>query len=99
MKSDDRLKAIIATFPERFGLRAFPGETFRIGFDQSYWPKPDSVVPQLYTQRLVDDQWLDFAKGTPDELRKQLAKLPTAHARWDDPSDPHFDCVKDGEPS
>lgn len=64
------VKAAIATFQATFGLRAFPGETFRIGASQSYYS--DTYGIMLYTQRQDGDRWLDFAKGTPEELRRQI---------------------------
>lgn len=61
----------IATFPETFGLKAFPGSVFRIG-------KRESFVSQgtvmLYTLIQKEDQWLAFAKGTIGELRSQIVK-------------------------
>ncbi|HKV44607.1 MAG TPA: hypothetical protein VJT32_08040 [bacterium] len=66
----------IAQFPAEFGLRAFPGERFRISRMSSYasdWPVPGTIY--LYTQRRVGDRWLDFAKATPAELRTQVVAL------------------------
>ena len=67
----------IATFPETFKLRAYPGFTFRISPSSSY--VNDSGKVQLYTQILVGDdsaggvaKWLDFAKGTIAELRAEV---------------------------
>jgi hypothetical protein len=56
----------IALFPSTFGLKAFSG-TFRISQRSSY--VNDSNVVMLYTQIEKDGQWLDFAKGTIEELR------------------------------
>jgi len=72
--SDEAKKLVqdaIARFPETFGLRAFPGETFRIGVWESYYSQ-EKVL--LYTQKLTKGEWVDFAKGTEDELRKQIVK-------------------------
>ena len=91
MTLDEELKAIkevIATFPATFGLRAFPGDRFRIGERQSYFGGAGNNTMMLYTQRLkttqvkngpskgqYQDEWVDFAKGTPEELRRQVVKL------------------------
>lgn len=68
----------IARFPKEFGLRAWPGQKFRISYDASYffkWHDPDSLM--LYTERLCEDgEWKDFAKGTEAELRKEIVRLP-----------------------
>lgn len=59
-------------FPGEFGLRGFPGKTFRVSESSSYW---DGDV-MIYTQLLCDDGvWKDFAKGTPSELRAQMVRL------------------------
>jgi hypothetical protein len=63
----------IARFPETFGLRAYPGETFRIGVRESYYSDHQRQV-LLYTQRkMPDGQWRDFAKGSEEELRRELS--------------------------
>jgi hypothetical protein len=63
----------IARFPETFGLRAYPGETFRIGVRESYFSDHQRQV-LLYTQRqMPDGQWRDFAKGSEEELRRQIS--------------------------
>lgn len=73
------LATIIARFPETFGLRAFPGETFRLSLDASYFPRlldRDESLALLYTQRLVGGQWLCFAKGTIAELSREIIAAP-----------------------
>jgi hypothetical protein len=61
----------IASFPETFELKAFPGETFRIGVRESY-VSGDTVL--LYTQRLVRGEWLDFAKCAIWELERAIKR-------------------------
>lgn len=74
-EQDVILDATIATFPTTFGLRGFPGDTFRISRGSSYFSTMVSEVPTLYTERrLADGTWSDFAKGTPSELRRQIVK-------------------------
>jgi hypothetical protein len=78
MQTQDRgrINAAIAQFPATFGLRAYPGETFRIGIAQSYINDAGEIM--LYTQRQTAGEWLDFAKGTAHELRLELVHLPAA---------------------
>lgn len=64
------IKDAIARFPEEFGLRAFPGDRFRISEGASYYSASNGVM--LYTQRKVGKEWRDFCKGTECELRNEL---------------------------
>ena len=63
-----------ASFPETFSLRAFPSDVFRISDRASYFRGwvPDVHDLVLYTERLVGDEWVDFAKGSVTELRAQV---------------------------
>ena len=70
---DKKVSDAIARFPKTFGLRAFPGKTFQISPQSSFVGDGGNV--QLYTQVLKDGKWLDFARGTEDELRKEVIKL------------------------
>lgn len=74
-ENETAVKAAMAEFPATFGLRAFPGDVFRIGERQSY--VNDSGVVMLYTQRydVTREQWMDFAKGTAGELRREVVKV------------------------
>lgn len=76
----------IAQFPETFALRGRPG-TYRIGRRESYVSRG---VIYLYTQRLWtteeykshygreprtgEDLWVDSAKGTVEELRREIKR-------------------------
>jgi hypothetical protein len=73
MREQEKMVAdAMATFPETFGLLAYSG-TFRIGESQSY--VNDYGVVMLYTQKLIQGEWYDFAKGSPEELRAQIVPL------------------------
>lgn len=61
-------------FPEQFGLRAFPGDVFCIAKGASYVTNDGQVW--LYTYRMVGGNWQAFAKGSPEELRRQVVPLP-----------------------
>jgi len=73
-----RIDAEIATFPKEFGLRAFPGRTFRINSFESF--VSDSRI-YLYVYVKRPDGWAGFSKGTPGELRAQVVKLDAARSR------------------
>lgn len=72
--AQQRAAAAIKTFPATFQLRAFPGETFRIGASSSY--VNDSGTLMLYTEIQKDGKWLSFAKGTISELQKEIVAPP-----------------------
>lgn len=75
------LAAIIDKFPETFGLRAFAGDVFRISHYHSFISCRSGV--QLYTERRQEDgTWRSFAKGTPDELWRELVHLEEERAPW-----------------
>lgn len=62
----------ISQFPAEFGLRAFPGDRFRISPAASY-VNDDGVM--LYTERLNSEGiWQSFAKGTAAELRREVTE-------------------------
>lgn len=67
----DMVESAANTFPKEFGLRAFPGVRFRVNVSNSFIS--DGKV-MLYTDALRDGQWLAFAKGTPEELRREVTK-------------------------
>lgn len=71
---------MIARFPATFGLRRFPGETFRLSLDASYFPRlldSDESLALLYTERLCDDgEWRDFAKGSLAQLMREVTPAP-----------------------
>jgi hypothetical protein len=70
------VKAAIEKFPKVFGLRAFPGKEFSISETASYYSDMEHCV-MLYV--FVYDsgaaRWKDFAKGTFNELRKEIVEL------------------------
>ncbi|HYX21768.1 MAG TPA: hypothetical protein VFA98_13060 [Thermoanaerobaculia bacterium] len=67
----------VAEFPGEFGLRAFPGDRFRVSERASYWSDYENR-PLLYTERFKDGEWRDFAKGTAEKLRGEMVPLPKA---------------------
>lgn len=71
--NEERIKKAAAKFPEIFGLRGFPAGTFRISLRSSYVDGNGEI--QLYTQSLQNNgQWLDFAKGTEEELLREIVE-------------------------
>jgi hypothetical protein len=67
------IRETMAAFPETFGLRAYPGLVFRIDLNDSY--VRDDGDMQLYTHVQRGDKWLSFAKGSPDELLREIVCL------------------------
>lgn len=69
-QENEKLRAVITTFPAEFGLRAYEG-VFRISLEKSYVSTVYGM--QLYTQKkAADGTWADFAKGSPEQLRGEL---------------------------
>jgi hypothetical protein len=77
MRDQNKIDAAIARFPATFGLRGFPGLTFRLCPSASYMAGPVFAPTHvmLYTQVERDGEWCDFAKGTEAELRAQVRAL------------------------
>lgn len=70
---DEAITKAAAKFPAEFGLYAYPGKTFRVDLGSSYMSQGQVV---LYTEiKMPDGTWLDFAKGTPDELAAEVTTL------------------------
>jgi hypothetical protein len=67
------LERIIDSFPATFGLRAWPGKTFRIA--RVYCYVSTDSGPQLVTEVKSGDGWLHFARSTPAELRREVVSL------------------------
>ena len=74
-KQKKAVEKAVAEFPGEFGLRAYPGERFRVSESASYWSDYENR-PLLYTERYVDGEWRDFAKGTAEKLRSEMVPLP-----------------------
>jgi len=69
--AQDHIARAAAEFPATFGLRAFPGDTFRVSIGSSYINGSGLIM--LYTEIMGHDgSWRVFAKGTPEELKAQL---------------------------
>ena len=69
-----KVASAAAEFPATFGLRAFPGDLFRIDLKTSYLNDAGEVM--LYTQRRGErGDWLAFAKGSVLELKREATDL------------------------
>lgn len=75
-RRDRRILEAAASTPETFGLRNHAG-VFRVSVDSSYVSNAACVERvMLYTQRRLDDgTWCDFAKGTTEELARELTEI------------------------
>jgi hypothetical protein len=89
----EAVAAAVAEFPEEFGLRGYPGKIFRVSPTASYyspgWERDGFRSPagvQVYTQVQDDDggTWRDFAKGTVEELRREITRTPRYFLRRDE---------------
>lgn len=73
MTAQEKLDEAIKQFPETFGMRGFPGKVFRVSHNKSYIscnPLPNTIL--IYTQVQAGNEWLDFAKGTPGEIEREI---------------------------
>lgn len=55
-----------------FGLRGFPGDTFRVNTTNSYIGDDGKLV--IYTDRWDGSMWRAFAKGSEAELRANMVR-------------------------
>jgi hypothetical protein len=75
----DAVAAFTAEYGDEFGLRAYPGKRFSVVEGASYLSHSEGVL--LYVYVLDDDKaapdrsWMAFAKGTADELRREVVRL------------------------
>lgn len=63
------LERIAKEFPEEFGLRAFPGQRFRVNLRDCYISDGQSII---YVDNLWNGKWVSFAKDTAENLRKEV---------------------------
>jgi hypothetical protein len=66
-----KIDAAVTRFPDRFGLREFPGSSFYIERAACFVSEGRVM---LYTY--VYESGLAFSKGTEDELRREIVSLP-----------------------
>lgn len=69
------VQAAIDLYPGEFGLKAFPDGVFRVEPLECFWSELEHApMLYVYVRRLLGaegHQWSSFAKGTPEELRRQ----------------------------
>ena len=66
-------------YGEVFGLRAFPGDRFKISDGASYVTFYDGVIRfMVYVYRFDNGTWDAFSKGTPTECRRNFVRLEAA---------------------
>lgn len=70
----DAVEQAVDRFPQRFGLRNFPGKEFCISKTASYYAHHE-VMLYTYIWDDVLNQWHAFAKGTEQELRREIVAL------------------------
>lgn len=74
-EQDQAIDDAVASFPETFGLKAFPNEVFSIIRSACYYWDGGGVM--LYTYILRDGDWKAFSKGTVEELRNEIKEMKT----------------------
>jgi hypothetical protein len=75
MKYDERMAAIdaaVATFPEIFRLRAFPGVDCRLGHRFSHFFLDDDTMQLVVQVRCPDGEWRDMGRNTPEFIRNEM---------------------------
>ena len=69
MKNDEQLvKDAVSKFPATFQLRGHEGE-FRMSPTSSY---VSNGIVLLYTEKLVEGQWLSYVKATQAEMLRYV---------------------------
>lgn len=71
LQQQEAVKNTCAQFPGEFGLRGHPGK-FRVSESASHFAFGEV---QIYLEGYIDGMWLDFAKGTAAELRREMVPL------------------------
>lgn len=69
-----------AKLPQEFGLRGFPGETFRASRTASYVGDQGKVVIYLsirveYLDQGTRIKWVDHSKGSLEEIKREMVRL------------------------
>lgn len=78
---DRHIKDLEEDFGTVFGLRAFPGESFRINRGSSYvseYGGERKVMIYVYRWDQQRDTWLAFSKGSPTECRSSFRSIPSS---------------------
>lgn len=66
-----RVAKVAQLFPAEFGLAGFAGDRFRVSVRNSYLSNDDVV---LYLDMKSGERWVDFCKGSYEELVSQVVK-------------------------
>lgn len=79
----EAIRAAVATFPETFGLRAYPGSIFRLEPRSSFLSESSGL--QLVLQRKMSEEeskkyrmdsgFYDFTRDTPENIRGAMVYL------------------------
>jgi hypothetical protein len=70
----DAVEQAVERFPDEFGLRNFPEKRFCISKAASYYASHE-VMLYTYVWDEQLNQWMAFAKGTEQELRREIVAL------------------------
>ena len=73
MNDKERIDEAASQFPETFGLRGNPNLVFCINRQYSY--ANDDGRVKLVVDVLINGKWLNFSKGTVEEVKAAMIKL------------------------
>lgn len=76
----NQIKAAVAKFPAEFGLRAFPGDRFRLDSKSSYFSAGRLVLYTMVWREcpfsgISDSRWLSFSSCSERELNSEIVIL------------------------
>src|SRR5208282_4498463 len=71
----DMIATSAGSFPEVFGLRAYPNKKFRIELSASYVSEGRVYLYVYVLNGINDPRWESFCKGTVAELAAQIVRL------------------------
>jgi len=73
---EDTIEDVIATFPETFALRAFPGDLFRVAGPPKSWIDQQGKA-QIVVEVERDGTWLELGRDTPENVRQEIVAEQT----------------------
>lgn len=76
-EDDQKIDEAMKKFPSEFGLRGFPNKKFHICKADCYVNDDGTVMLYTAVYDPDTDSWPAFAKGTIEELRKEIVPLNT----------------------
>ena len=72
MEHHKEIRSVVRRFPAEFGLRAFPGERFRINLSDCYVSQGKVI---LYAAVRRGERWEAFCKGDVEEILREVVPI------------------------